>query len=384
MEKPKEFSCTCYKYSETMDVVMAACAKHRKAAIDMKEIAVNQKKKIEYFKNLTTKMETDIENLESEIRERCEFATKVVKQRDDLEKEMKFLVEKVELKNEDIVRLEFKIKKQNETSQKLVRSLIEEKSNLEKDIDAATAKAKEISLMRVEETFVNEEKRKMMEDINNLILDIDKLRQENANKDALVQQISQENCVLHGTVKHLEETNESIRFEKKNEVEENISDVKSLEDELTETDNSFSSSDCVECKECGANFICRNYLKKHMQCHVSEMRIKLIESENKMLNEQNHLTISLIKLKQKETKSKREPCVCKGYCGINHIKHNWKLTKSENIYSKLAAMKVLDPDKFPYPCNHCDEKFDLPANLEEHITTKHPESQDGENGGSID
>jgi sulfatase maturation enzyme AslB (radical SAM superfamily) len=48
---------------ESMEVVMEACAKHRKAALDLKEIAQGQKKKITYYKDLVAKMENDIDDL---------------------------------------------------------------------------------------------------------------------------------------------------------------------------------------------------------------------------------------------------------------------------------------------------------------------------------
>ena len=122
---------------------MEACAKHRKAALDLKEIAQGQKKKITYYKDLVAKMENDIDDLEVEIRERCQFATKVPKQRDDSEKEMKFLIEKVELKNEDIIRLEFALEKQKETFQKKVKQMVEENGILERELESALKDMKE-------------------------------------------------------------------------------------------------------------------------------------------------------------------------------------------------------------------------------------------------
>ena len=39
---------------------------------------------------------------------------------------------------------------------------------------------------------------------------------------------------------------------------------------------------------------------------------------------------------------------------------------------------------FKQKWRHCDENFELPADFEEHMPTKHPESQAGGNGGSMD
>ena len=37
MENQSEFSCTCYRYNKTMDEVIEAGEKHKKAAIALKE-----------------------------------------------------------------------------------------------------------------------------------------------------------------------------------------------------------------------------------------------------------------------------------------------------------------------------------------------------------
>ena len=261
---------------ETMEVVMEACAKHRKAALDLKEIAQGQKKKITYYKDLVAKMENDIDDLEVEIRERCQFATKVSKQRDDSEKEMKFLIEKVELKNEDIIRLEFALEKQKETFQKKVKQMVEENSILERELESALKDMKE-NETKAPMTVVEEEKGKMLKDINELVVDIDTLRLENNDKEVMLKEMSQENRVLHEEIKRLEELNENILNEKQDSLESESSEVQSLEDELSRSEKSFIYSGCFECKVCEANFTSREILKLHMKSHIKEMSIKMLE-----------------------------------------------------------------------------------------------------------
>jgi hypothetical protein len=56
---------------------------------------------------------------------------------------MKFLIEKVELKNEDIIRLEFVLEKQKETFQKKVKQMVEENGILERELESALKEMKE-------------------------------------------------------------------------------------------------------------------------------------------------------------------------------------------------------------------------------------------------
>ena len=53
-------------------------------------------------------------------------------------------------------------------------------------------------------TVEEEEKGKMLKDMNELVVYIDNLRLENNDKEALLKEMSQEKRVLHGEIKRLE------------------------------------------------------------------------------------------------------------------------------------------------------------------------------------
>ena len=202
------------------------------------------------------------------------------------------------MKKEDIIRLEFKLGEQSETSQKVVKQLMEENASLKKDVeDVLKLKDKE----KIREVMVDDaEKKKMLKDINDLIVEIDNHRLENLDKEKKLDKINQENHDLHEEMKHLDEVQKSTNYESRNVLEDDRSDVKSLEEELSASEYSSDSSDCYECKECGANFMSKDYLKKHMKVHVKDFTQRMLEVENKRLSQNAMLTKSLLNLKEQE------------------------------------------------------------------------------------
>ena len=61
--------CNCHKYSKSIDEIFEAGAKHRKAAIAVKEVADQQKVKIREFRDVTNKLQDTVENLELDLQE---------------------------------------------------------------------------------------------------------------------------------------------------------------------------------------------------------------------------------------------------------------------------------------------------------------------------
>ena len=126
-----------------MDEVVEALEKHRNTAVHYKDVADAQRKKANHYRELTNKLQDDLDSLEEEIREKEHFTEKVVKEKNDFENEVKFLIEKLDLKNEDIMRIEFNLNKQKEVSQKLFTNLMNEKEVLKDDLDLANDVIKE-------------------------------------------------------------------------------------------------------------------------------------------------------------------------------------------------------------------------------------------------
>ena len=116
MDNQSEFSCTCYRYSKTMDEVIEAGDKHKKAAIAMKEVAEDLKKRIRGYRDSNIKLQDGIENCEMDLKEQHEMYVKVLNDKHLLEKELKYNIEKIELKNDDIIKLEVNLTKQKDSS----------------------------------------------------------------------------------------------------------------------------------------------------------------------------------------------------------------------------------------------------------------------------
>jgi hypothetical protein len=338
-----------------MDYVVKAGTKHKETVVALKQVVEDQKKKLKEFRDVTTKMQDDIDNLEDEIRERHEFATNVSVDKGNLEKEMKFLIEKIDVKNEDIIRLEFNLEKKGELSQKLLKSLVDEKEELKADLDLAYEKLETEENAKTK-AVDKEEKVKMFSDIENLLTDINKLQFENEEKEMLLKQFGNEKKKLNDEVIYLEERNATLMLQI-DDVKHEEKEIKtnSLMDELSLVDKNVFPGEMYKCKYCEETFPCKMDLMKHIQTfYVQSMRIKLLKMEKKLSDQRVKVATSLINLKQVETNGKHKPCKCRGFCYINHKKHNWELSKSDKIYSKL----------------------------ENHVLMKHQNSGETENGGS--
>ena len=172
-----------------MDEVVEALEKHRNAAVHLKEVAEAQRKKVNNYRELTTKMQDDLDNLEIEIKEKDHLTAKVLKEKSNLENEVKFLIEKLDLKNEDIIRIEFDLKKQKEVSQKLFRSIMDEKEQLKEELVIANGQQKEDKVMI---KTAKEEKENMLADIRLLMDDSKKLNLENSKKVELLMELKEE------------------------------------------------------------------------------------------------------------------------------------------------------------------------------------------------
>ena len=358
MEEKRVCSCGCQKYTKSMDEVVEALEKHRNAAVHLKEVAEAQRKKVNNYRELTTKMQDDLDNLEIEIKEKDHLTAKVLKEKSNLENEVKFLIEKLDLKNEDIIRIEFDLKKQKEVSQKLFRSIMDEKEQLKEELVIANGQQKEDKVMI---KTAKEEKENMLADIRLLMDDSKKLNLENSKKVELLMELKEEKEMLNEKLNNLERKNEKVKDYESND--DLIYDSKSLEEELSLSGNSINSPEGFECKECKEKFGCRDALNKHIKSnHMDAVHFKLSKLEKEIADQRLKIATSLIRLKQQELKTNLMPCVCKGFCSINHIIHSWKMSKSEELFSKYQSM---------YSYNQCDEQFSCNISMETRIESKH-------------
>ena len=149
-------------------------------------------------------------------------------------------------------------------------------------------------------------------------------------------EIKVENKTLSEKVNSLEVEKENISEKKGNE---NVTfGSKSLEEELSQSGYSLSVTDGFQCEDCSKMFTSRDDLKKHIQTsHVAPLNSKLLQMEKEISEQRLQIATSLFNLKQQELKEKLQPCVCRGFCSINHIKYNWTKSVSENLFSRYKS-----------------------------------------------
>ena len=122
------------KNQVTLDEANGAAKKHQQVAYELKDVVKNQKKKIQEYRDLNSKLYDDIYSLDDDIKEKEFFVQKVIKQRNDLQNEVKFVCEKLEVKNEDLIKMDFSLEKQNELSQDVIKGLMDENKRLKEEV----------------------------------------------------------------------------------------------------------------------------------------------------------------------------------------------------------------------------------------------------------
>ena len=58
-----------------------------------------------------------------------------------------------------------------------------------------------------------------------------------------------------------------------------------------------------------------------------------------MFDQNAQFITSIHKLMKTESSELKEPCVCRGICHINHMKHNWVQPLSDGIIKKYYGIK---------------------------------------------
>jgi len=97
------------------------------------------------------------------------------------------------------------------------------------------------------------------------------------------------------------------------------------------------------CDSCGEMFPTENNLKDHLETvHAAnavkaQLKEKLANLENEFFHLKSKVSIKLLQLKEKEYEEK-QTCRCQGWCGISHIKHNWRKSSCDSIFAKFNAI----------------------------------------------
>ena len=170
-----------------------------------------------------------------------------------------------------------------------------------------------------------EAENKAGDEIDGLKKEIKVLESNNCEKIKALDDVTNENEVLREKLQVLEQKNSESLLKETN----NIGGIDAIEE--------------FKCGDCGKEFVTLINLKKHKQSdHESSektllLNLKLSELESKLSEQKQILLTNIMCLKEKEFKEK-QLCSCRGWCGINHEKHNWRPSQSEIILSTLKSM----------------------------------------------
>ena len=90
----------CHRYNQSMDDVLKAAAKHRDAALALKDVTDKQKAKLAKFREQRMAMQNLVDQLELDLDLEREFTGKVCSEKKTLEIEVKTLKEIIANKEE--------------------------------------------------------------------------------------------------------------------------------------------------------------------------------------------------------------------------------------------------------------------------------------------
>ena len=328
----------CHKYNKSMDDVVKAGFKHKGDVIAMKEVAENLRKKIYKLKDENRKIfeekkqheEDAIDGYEmlQNVRERerlmkIKFEGELVKK----DTEIKALIDERVLIDD----LKDSIERKKKVSDKVIKDLQVENENLVR--------------INIEHMKVVDMKASVYQnEISDLLIEIKEIQKINSEKEEMLLQLENENDELKLKLKKTEE--EHFEYIKRTEIEkvqfaendktEQISTVKSLEEEL----ENFQLEAKFKCKYCDETRGSRSAVKQHIaNVHSKDALLKLAELEQRLFNQAAHFTSSGHALMKREISGLKKPCVCKHFCVINHMKHNWTKPAADDIFKRFTNLR---------------------------------------------
>ena len=327
------------------------------------EKAENVNQELKHLKHRIKQYKYREEDLEDEL---GELSNKNEQLENQIEKIGKQLSDALELlKNKDNIENEFenktnasdiliqKLRKNNEELSKQVDSLLEREvmcNNAENVSDANHSDARKVP---------------SNEDIEELMREIEHLRDGNKEKKDLIIKLSEENEIATEKLKLKEIDNENrtaVNFQ---------NSAKSLHEELCLSADG-DIFDQFTCNLCGKSFGNISDLKKHERIDHEkkhfEKTLAMVEKAN--LKMQVHINKSILKLKEKED-GERYMCYCRSRCRIFHKKHNWSKPKSIELIARLdnvgmTAQIATIANANLLSCNKCEMTFKKMSKLKEH------------------
>ena len=166
-----------YCINEECRKTVAACSNYQKVINDLNSKVLHQKKTLDDYRHLNMTSFDEINQLESDIRDKEDFINKIKKERSDLKKNVKFLNDKIEMKNKDIMKIQLEFEDYVKTAKDSNRTFEEENEYLRKEL---------VEIQNNWKIKINEEERKekrMLDEVKSLVAEIDDLKRVNEKKE---------------------------------------------------------------------------------------------------------------------------------------------------------------------------------------------------------
>ena len=128
--------------------------KHRTSSPDMEEFLAKQKQRLKDYRHVNSKLYTEIEDLENDIKDKDDLANKLAKKNYELENKVKHLIKKIEAKNKDTLRVDLFLNKQNEVLNNVIKALDGRYLGLRDELKAAKIKIKTLERVTGDEKDV--------------------------------------------------------------------------------------------------------------------------------------------------------------------------------------------------------------------------------------
>ena len=385
------------------------------------------KQKLKEHRELTDKLNDDLEGFEADMRDKDKFAQKLSKERNSYESEvvkLKKKLEKLQKQNDELkiqveqldedaeTGLQFvrnaqerenKVKREYEEFKKDTRGVVEKVKILEKDKEEFKSKflflksKMEKSLRDTQDvlTSKDEEISKMKDEVIDIKVNLEnaKIVHEKAASEFKVKHDKQVS-----KIEELSDENDSLKQLKNDLTDELLakkSEVEVLEEKVEVSLKSSSSSlkdeleqvHFEECDHCELKFGKKEELNSHKEVIHEQIKnkealmFKLNKAKEKVLERKFQLTISLLNLKKKET-TERQKCSCKTfcrvhfykcdcltYCRISHDKYRFKKPQSEEVYDKLQSLPTIINS-----CDQCDEDVQNISDVRRPIQCEHDQA----------
>ena len=218
-----------------MDGVVKAGFKHKDAAIAIKEIAENLKKKNQKLQQQNTKLFEEMKQHEEDSKDGYEMLLNVKERERILKIELEESKAKLQKKEsqiheyhseKDLVEtMKSSFERKKRVSDKILKDLQVDNENLKKKADE-------------QRTIVEKKEREHQKDLNSIKEEIKEIKKNNVVKEEMLVTLEKERYDLGMKLKNIEEENfayiSEIKDLDKIKVEPQMSTVKSLEDELEE------------------------------------------------------------------------------------------------------------------------------------------------------